>query len=388
MLARAEQEVRDRRDAAEQDPAGLPALASALHRLSHLRAATGDRAGAPAPAKEAARIYAELGMKRPGDFQAELALTMGALGDRVADTGDPAAAVPFVKQSVRLQRELVEEQQPGASVPALAEYLLNYAARPADAGRTVAAVPQAEEAVGLLRGLAEEDPDAFLPRLAAALHALGHRRAAVSDTSGAVEAAHEARGRFRLLAARRPEFRPELAAAMDGFAGHSTRRATPGRVSGWRGKAWPSTASWSRSDPRPSARASPPRCAPSPGAWPVPKVRRRPRSRHGRPSSSCGSRATPSWASWPTPSRCSAPIWSGAGTPEISPYAGGACPTRMRGTGPSGLSGFSVRLPDQACAGSASRASSGSGRSAVPALAARLAAFFLARRSLRSSTIA
>lgn len=76
---------------------------------------------------------------------------MGALGDRVADTGDPAAAVPFVKQSVRLQRELVEEERPGASVPALAEYLLNYAARLADAGETVAAVPQAEEAVELLR---------------------------------------------------------------------------------------------------------------------------------------------------------------------------------------------------------------------------------------------
>ncbi|MFH9680012.1 hypothetical protein [Streptomyces globisporus] len=178
-LARAETDVRDRRSGAEREPAaGLPALASALHRLSGLRAAAGDRTGALAPAKEAARIYAELGMQRPGDFQAELALTVGALGDRVADTGDPAAAVPFVKQSVRLQRELVEEEQPGASVPALAEYLLNYAARLADAGEAVAAVPQAEEAVGLLRGLAEEDPDAFLPRLAAALHALGHHRAA------------------------------------------------------------------------------------------------------------------------------------------------------------------------------------------------------------------
>ncbi|MDX3337958.1 tetratricopeptide repeat protein [Streptomyces sp. ATCC51928] len=227
-LARAEHEVRDRRDAAGRDPAGLPALASALHRLSHLRAATGDRAGALATAKEAARIYAELGTQRPGDFQAELALTMGALGDRVADTGDPAAAVPFVKQSVRLQRELVEEERPGASVPALAEYLLNYAARLADAGETVAAVPQAEEAVELLRSLAEEDPDAFLPRLAAALHALGHHRAAVSDASGAVEAAHEARGRFRVLAARRPEFRPELATAVDAFAGHLNQEGDTG----------------------------------------------------------------------------------------------------------------------------------------------------------------
>ncbi|WP_405549671.1 tetratricopeptide repeat protein [Streptomyces globisporus] len=228
-LARAEADVRDRRSGAEREPAaGLPALASALHRLSGLRAAAGDRAGALAPAKEAARIYAELGTQRPGDFQAELALTMGALGDRVAGTGDPAAAVPFVKQSVRLQRELVEEEQPGASVPALAEYLLNYAARLADAGETVAAVPQAEEAVGLLRGLAEEDPDAFLPRLAAALHALGHHRAAVSDVSGAIDAGQEARSRFRVLAARRPEFRPELAGALDGFAGHLNQAGDTG----------------------------------------------------------------------------------------------------------------------------------------------------------------
>uniref|UniRef100_UPI000BF137E9 hypothetical protein n=1 Tax=Streptomyces sp. ms184 TaxID=1827974 RepID=UPI000BF137E9 len=199
----------------------------ALHRFSGLRAAAGDRTGALAPAKEAARIYAELGMKRPGNYQAELALAMGALGDRVAGTGDAAAALPFAQQAVRLQRELVEEEQPGASVPALAAYLLTYAARLADAGQAVEAVPGAEEAVGLLRGLAEEEPDAFLPRLASALHALGHHRAAVSDVSGAIDAAQEARSRFRVLTTRRPEFRPELAAALDGFAGHLTRAGEP-----------------------------------------------------------------------------------------------------------------------------------------------------------------
>ncbi|MFE6699597.1 tetratricopeptide repeat protein [Streptomyces sp. NPDC057718] len=223
-LARAEEEVRDRRSAAEQDPgSGLPALAGALHRLSNRRAAAGDRTGALAPAKEAARIYAELGMKRTGDFQAELALAMGALGDRVADTGDRAAAVPFAQQSVRLQRELVEEEQPGASVPALADYLLKYATRLADTGEAVEAVERAEEAVGLLRSLAEEDPEAFSPRLAAALDALGRHRAAVSDTSGAIEAAQEACSRFRALAARRPGFGPELASAVEGLAGHLNR---------------------------------------------------------------------------------------------------------------------------------------------------------------------
>ncbi|WP_432005904.1 tetratricopeptide repeat protein [Streptomyces parvus] len=228
-LARAEADVRDRRSEAERDPAsGLPSLAGALHRLSGLRAAAGDRTGALAPAKEAARIYAELGMKRPGDYQAELALTMGALGDRVADTGDPAAAVAFAQQAVRLQRELVEEEQPGASVPALAAYLLTYATRLADAGEAVDAVPSAEEAVGLLRGLAEEEPDTFLPRLASALHALGHHRAAVSDVSGAVDAAQEARSRFRVLAGQRPgAFRPELASALDGLAAHLTRAGGP-----------------------------------------------------------------------------------------------------------------------------------------------------------------
>ncbi|MFF3972791.1 tetratricopeptide repeat protein [Streptomyces rubiginosohelvolus] len=227
-LARAEADVRERRSEAEREPsAGLPALAGALHRFSGLRASAGDRTGALAPAKEAARIYAELGMQHPGNYQAELALAMGALGDRVAGTGDAAAALPFAQQAVRLQRELVEEEQPGASVPALAAYLLTYAARLADAGQAVEAVPGAEEAVGLLRGLAEEEPDAFLPRLASALHALGHHRAAVSDVSGAIDAAQEARSRFRVLTTRRPEFRPELAAALDGFAGHLTRAGEP-----------------------------------------------------------------------------------------------------------------------------------------------------------------
>ncbi|MGW1291595.1 tetratricopeptide repeat protein [Streptomyces sp. NPDC002533] len=228
-LARAERDVRDRRGEAERDEAaGLPSLAGALHRLSGLRAAAGDRSGALAPAKEAARIYAELGMKRPGDYQAELAMAMGALGDRVADTGDRAAAVPFAQQAVRLQRELVEEEQPGASVPALAAYLLNYAGRLADAGEAVDAVPCAEEAVGLLRSLAEEEPDTFLPRLASALHALGRHRAAVSDVSGAIDAGVEARTAFHALAARRPgAFRPELATALDGLATHLTRAGDP-----------------------------------------------------------------------------------------------------------------------------------------------------------------
>nr|WP_099127945.1 hypothetical protein [Streptomyces sp. ScaeMP-e48] len=221
-LPQVEEEVRSRRAVAEGDPAtGLPGLAAALGELSALRAGAGDREGALAPAKEAARIYAELGMKRPDRFQAELAQAMGALGDRIADTGDRATAVPFAKQSVRLQRELVEEEEPGASVPALAEYLLSYAGHLAGAGEAVEAVPLAEEAVGLLRRLAEEDPEAFLPRLAAALHGLGGHRATVSDTSGAVEAAQEACGRLRELAAQRPgAFRPELATALDGLASH------------------------------------------------------------------------------------------------------------------------------------------------------------------------
>ncbi|WUU79884.1 tetratricopeptide repeat protein [Streptomyces microflavus] len=221
-LPQVEEEVRSRRAVAERDPAtGPPGLAAALGELSALRAGAGDREGALAPAKEAARIYAELGMKRPDRFQAELAQAMGALGDRIADTGDRATAVPFAKQSVRLQRELVEEEEPGASVPALAEYLLSYAGHLAGAGEAVEAVPLAEEAVGLLRRLAEEDPEAFLPRLAAALHGLGGHRATVSDTSGAVEAAQEACGRLRELAAQRPgAFRPELATALDGLAGH------------------------------------------------------------------------------------------------------------------------------------------------------------------------
>ncbi|MEI7033856.1 tetratricopeptide repeat protein [Streptomyces pratensis] len=223
--AGAEEEMRRRRDAAERDPAaGLPELAGALHRLSNRLAAAGDSAGALAPAKEAAQIYAELGMTRPGAFQAELAQAMDALGDRVADTGEHTAAVSFAQQAVRLQRELIEEEQPGASVPALAEYLLRHAAHLAAAGQTLEAVPRTEEAAGLLRGLAEEEPDAFLPRLASALHDLGGRLAAASDVSGAIEAAQEARSRFRALAAQRPgAFRPELAAALEGLAGHLNR---------------------------------------------------------------------------------------------------------------------------------------------------------------------
>ncbi|MFH8885581.1 tetratricopeptide repeat protein [Streptomyces californicus] len=226
-LERAE-EVRRLRAEAERDPARRPDLAAALHRWSERLAALGDHRAALRPAEDSAEIYVELGVERPGMFQQESALTMGVLGERIAAAGDPAGAVPFAKQSVRLQRELVTEGQPGASVPALAASLLSYAARLAETGQGVAAVPHAEEAVGLLRGLAEEDPDAFLPRLAAALDALGHHRAAVSDASGAVEAAREARDRYRALGAERPDaFRPELAGTLEGLARHLGRAGDP-----------------------------------------------------------------------------------------------------------------------------------------------------------------
>ncbi|MCR8944570.1 tetratricopeptide repeat protein [Streptomyces sp. OUCMDZ-4982] len=213
----------------DDGPGGfLPELAGALHRWSELLAAVGDTGGALPPAKEAARIYAELGMKRPGDHQAELALAMSALGDRIAATGDRAAAAPFAKQAVRLQRELVEEEQPGASVPALVEYLLRYAGQLAGSGEAVEAVPRAEEAVGLLRDLAADEPEVFLPRLASALRTLGGHRAAVSDTSGTIKAMAEAVSLFRGLADERPaDFVPELATALDSLAGHLGRAGDP-----------------------------------------------------------------------------------------------------------------------------------------------------------------
>ncbi|MFC8730793.1 tetratricopeptide repeat protein [Streptomyces bacillaris] len=213
----------------DDGPGGfLPELAGALHRWSELLAAVGDTGGALPPAKEAARIYAELGMKRPGDHQAELALAMSALGDRIAATGDRAAAAPFAKQAVRLQRELVEEEQPGASVPALVEYLLRYAGQLAGSGEAVEAVPRAEEAVGLLRDLAADEPEVFLPRLASALRTLGGHRAAVSDTSGTVKAMAEAVSLFRGLADERPaDFVRELATALDSLAGHLGRAGDP-----------------------------------------------------------------------------------------------------------------------------------------------------------------
>ncbi|WP_432009143.1 tetratricopeptide repeat protein [Streptomyces bacillaris] len=213
----------------DHGPGGfLPELAGALHRWSELLAAVGDARGALPPAKEAARIYAELGMKRPGDHQAELALAMSALGDRIAATGDRAAAAPFAKQAVRLQRELVEEEQPGASVPALVEYLLRYAGQLAGSGEAVEAVPRAEEAVGLLRDLAADEPEVFLPRLASALRTLGGHRAAVSDTSGTIKVMAEAVSLFRGLADERPaDFVRELATALDSLAGHLGRAGDP-----------------------------------------------------------------------------------------------------------------------------------------------------------------
>ena len=205
----------------------VPTLAGALQQLSNRISATGPHRR-PAPGEGGREALRRAGHEAPGPLPGGAGRGHERLGRPIADTGDRTTPVPFGKQAVRLQRELVEEEQPDASVPALVEYLLNYARHLAAAGEPVEAVPRAEEAVGHLRSLAAEDPEAFRPRLAAALHALGGHRAAVSDVSGAVEAAQEACGVLRELSAHRPDAcRPELATALDGLAGHLSRAGDP-----------------------------------------------------------------------------------------------------------------------------------------------------------------
>ena len=125
------------------------------------------------------------------------------------------------------------EDSPDAYLPDLATALTNLGVRLAGAGQRQAALAPAQEAVTIRRQLAEANPDAYLPGLAAALNNLGIRLAEAGQRQAALAPAQEAVTIRRQLAAANPDaYLPGLAAALDNLgnqlAGAGQRQAALG----------------------------------------------------------------------------------------------------------------------------------------------------------------
>ncbi|MEK8142701.1 tetratricopeptide repeat protein [Streptomyces sp. M10(2022)] len=96
------------------------------------------------------------------------------------------------------------------------------------AGESGAALLHAEEATGIYRRLAADDPSAFLPEFATALNNLGNHRVTLGDVSGALASGREAVSIRRVLASQQPAvFRQELATALTNVAAHLNKAGNP-----------------------------------------------------------------------------------------------------------------------------------------------------------------
>ena len=121
-------------------------------------------------------------------------------------------AVPRAQAAVADAR--VQIARTGSDAASLAWALINLRIRLAVLGRYQESLPVAEEAVGLLRPLARDNP-AHQPSLARALTSLGIRLGMLGRDEEALAAAEEAVGMWRPLARDNPAHQPDLARALD-----------------------------------------------------------------------------------------------------------------------------------------------------------------------------
>ena len=107
------------------------------------------------------------------------------------------------------------DANPDAYLPDLAISLNNLGVRLADTGQRQAALAPAREAVTIRRQLAEANPDAYLPDLAMSLNNLGNHLAETGQRQAALAPAREAADTYRQLAEANPgAYLPGLAMAL------------------------------------------------------------------------------------------------------------------------------------------------------------------------------
>ena len=145
------------------------------------------------------------------------------LAVHLAEAGQSQAALVSVEEAVSIWRGLARDE-PGAYLGNLAAALASLAARLGTSGQREAAIAPAREAVDVTRRLAGDNPAVYLPSLATALNNLG----AVMDRAGrpwdAIPPLHEAVRQYRKLVSESPDaYLPELARALTGLSNYLAR---------------------------------------------------------------------------------------------------------------------------------------------------------------------
>jgi tetratricopeptide (TPR) repeat protein len=167
------------------------------------------------PRTRAAVAEARVKIARADGETADLAWALNNLGNRLGELGRDQEALAAAEEALGLLRELAQDN-PG-SQPGLAGALMNLGGRLGELGRHQDALAPAEEAVGLWRPLVQDNPG-YQPNLAKALMNLGNRLANLGRHQDALAAAEEAVGLWRPLAQDNPGYQPDLATALNNLA--------------------------------------------------------------------------------------------------------------------------------------------------------------------------
>jgi len=145
----------------------------------------------------------------------EVAKILNNLGYRLSSLGRREEALRATEEAIVILR-LLATQKPDTFLPDLARALNNLGKMLRELGQREEALRATEEAVDILRQFATQRPEDFLPDLAKSLNTLGSILSGLSQWEEALNTTEEAVGVFRQLATQRPgAFLPELAASVN-----------------------------------------------------------------------------------------------------------------------------------------------------------------------------
>ena len=152
------------------------------------------------------------------DLKTTLAISLNNLAVRLSAVGDYDEALKAAQEAVDILRDLANAN-PDAFRPYLAGSLNNLANRLSAVGKRDQALKAAQEATDLYTVLADANPDAFRPDLAGSLNNLANRLSAVGRRKEALKAAQETAELYTILADANPDaFRPDLAMSLNNLA--------------------------------------------------------------------------------------------------------------------------------------------------------------------------
>jgi hypothetical protein len=153
-----------------------------------------------------------LGQQDPHAFQQYAFAAIGQLPHLSVSGASFNAALTQVMTGILRQ---LAETNPDAYLPDLAISLNHLSSRLAGVGQRQAALAAAQEAADTFRQLAETNPDAYLPGLAGSSINIAIRLAEVGQREAALVPAREAADAFRQLAETNDAYRPDLAMSLD-----------------------------------------------------------------------------------------------------------------------------------------------------------------------------